>query len=49
MPKLSGKFPRYRRHRATGQAVVTLSGHDHYLGRYGTKTSANTIASSLSG
>ncbi len=39
MPKLLRRVPRYRRHKATGQAVVTLGGRDHYLGRYGTKTS----------
>ncbi len=27
-------IPKYRRHRASGQAVVTLSGRDVYLGRY---------------
>ena len=29
------RVPKYRRHRASGQAVVTLSGRDHYLGPYG--------------
>jgi integrase len=38
MPKLNS-VPKYRRHRATGQAVVTIAGRDHYLGRYGTKAS----------
>jgi integrase len=28
--------PSYRLHKPTGQAVVTLSGRDHYLGRHGT-------------
>jgi hypothetical protein len=27
-----GKLPAYRRHKATGQAVVTLGGKDYYLG-----------------
>ena len=31
--------PKYRRHRASGQAVVTLSGQDFYLGPHGTKAS----------
>jgi integrase len=31
--------PAYRKHKATGQAVVTLNGHDHYLGRHGSKES----------
>ena len=29
------KIPTYRLHKATGQAVVTLGDHDHYLGAYG--------------
>ena len=28
------RIPSYRRHRASGQAVVTLNGVDHYLGRW---------------
>jgi integrase len=28
------RIPSYRRHRASGQAVVTLSGVDHYLGKW---------------
>jgi integrase len=39
MPRLIRPVPRYRKHRASGQAVVTLSGRDHYLGPYGTKAS----------
>ncbi len=31
--------PTYRRHRASGQAVVTIGGVDHYLGTYGSKAS----------
>jgi hypothetical protein len=31
--------PSYRSHKATGQAVVTLNGKDHYLGRYATAES----------
>lgn len=27
-------LPKYRHHKSTNRAVVTLSGHDHYLGRY---------------
>lgn len=37
MPKLSP--PKYRKHKASGQAVVTLGGKDHYLGPYGAKAS----------
>ncbi|GMV98042.1 MAG: hypothetical protein AMXMBFR83_23950 [Phycisphaerae bacterium] len=35
----SHRTPSYRRHRASGQAVVTLSGQDHYLGMYGSRAS----------
>lgn len=31
--------PKYRKHRASGQAVVTLSGHDVYLGPHGSRVS----------
>src|SRR5262245_36288688 len=42
MPKLSDSaVPSYRKHKASGQAVVTLNGHDEYLGPYGTKASKN--------
>lgn len=39
MPKLTQAVPKYRKHRASGQAVVTIAGRDHYLGPYGTKAS----------
>ncbi|QDU56165.1 tyrosine-type recombinase/integrase [Aeoliella mucimassa] len=39
MPKLVQSVPKYRKHRASGQAVVTLCGVDHYLGPHGTKVS----------
>jgi integrase len=32
-------LPKYRKHKATGQAVVTLSGKDFYLGPHGSKAS----------
>lgn len=35
----AAKVPSYRRHRPTGQAVVTLNGKDHYLGKWNTKAS----------
>ncbi len=31
--------PKYRKHKKTGQAVVTLSGKDHYLGLFGSEAS----------
>jgi integrase len=39
MPNSFSSIPKYRKHKASGQAVVTLRGHDHYLGPYGTKVS----------
>lgn len=39
MPKLTNAVPKYRRHEASGQAVVTISGKDHYLGKFGSKAS----------
>jgi integrase len=39
MPRLVQALPRYRKHRASGQAVVTLNGVDFYLGPHGTKAS----------
>ncbi len=43
MPRFSDCFlpptPKYRTHRASGQAVVTLYGRDFYLGPHGTKAS----------
>ena len=40
MPKLSdSQAPSYRRHKQSGQAIVTLSGRDILLGKHGTKES----------
>jgi integrase len=40
MPRTAGiSTPKYRKHRATGQAIVTIAGRDHYLGPHGTKAS----------
>lgn len=39
MPKLIDSAPRYRRHKATGQAVVRLQGRDVYLGKYNSAAS----------
>src|SRR4051812_10641366 len=41
MPRLTQLSPSYRKHRASGQAVVTLNGQDFYLGTHGTKASRN--------
>jgi hypothetical protein len=39
MPRLSNSLPKYRKHKASGQAIVTLNGRDIYLGPHGTKAS----------
>ena len=39
MPRLTQAVPSYRRHRASGQAIVTIAGRDHYLGKFGSKSS----------
>ena len=39
MPKRKNKLPSYRFHKGSGQAVVTLSGKDIYLGVHGTEES----------
>jgi len=39
MSRLNQSLPRYRKHKASGQAVVHLSGEDFYLGPYGSKAS----------
>src|SRR6516164_4630814 len=35
----STRPPSYRKHKPTGQAVVTLNGKDHYLGRFNSPAS----------
>lgn len=39
MPKLARSVPSYRRHKQSGQAIVTLAGRDHLLGPYGSPAS----------
>jgi len=39
MPSLNNAIPKYRKHKGSGQAVVTIGGVDHYLGPHGTKAS----------
>ncbi len=39
MPKPARRVPTYRKHKPSGQAVVTLSGTDFYLGPHGSQTS----------
>ena len=35
MPRRTNSLPKYRKHRASGQAVVALDGQDFYLGPHG--------------
>jgi len=39
VPKLLNSLPKYRLHKASGQAIVTLDGQDFYLGPHRSKTS----------
>ncbi|MCA9148475.1 MAG: hypothetical protein KDA92_04220 [Planctomycetales bacterium] len=39
MPRLTSSLPKYRKHKVSGQAIVTLGGHDIYLGPHGTVAS----------
>jgi hypothetical protein len=39
MPTLRHSVPKYRKHRASGRAVVTIAGKDHYLGPWKSKAS----------
>ena len=39
MPRLVNRPPKYRHHKASGQAIVTIEGRDHYLGLYGSPES----------
>lgn len=39
MPRLKNAVPKYRRHKASGQAIVTIGGRDHYIGPHGTQAS----------
>lgn len=39
MPILKEELPKYRKHRASGQAIVTVQGHDFYLGPWNSKAS----------
>ncbi len=41
MPKPARRVPTYRKHKPSGQAVVTLCGTDFYLGPQNSQTSIN--------
>ena len=40
----SPKPPSYRLHKARGLAIVTIDGHDHYLGKFGSAESHERYA-----
>jgi integrase len=48
MPRLTRKHPSYRKHKASGNAVVTLDGKDHYLGPHGTPGSRDAYDKAVS-
>ena len=40
MPRIAGTLtPKYRKHKGSGQAIVTIGGRDHYLGPWKSKAS----------
>ncbi len=39
MPRLIYRIPKYRHHKRSGLAVVTIDGRDHYLGKHGSNES----------
>lgn len=39
MPKLTDSVPKYRKHKASGQAIVRIASRDHYLGPWKSKAS----------
>ena len=41
MPRLVHRAPKYRKHRASGQAFVKIDGKSVYLGPHGTRASRN--------
>lgn len=48
MPKLKNRVPSYRKHKATGQAVVTLDGRTFYLGKYNSAASRSEYSRLIS-
>jgi hypothetical protein len=41
VPRLVYSAPKYRKHKASGQAIVTICGTDHYLGPYRSQASVD--------
>ena len=48
IPPARRRIPKLGCHKATGQAVVRLNGHDHYLGRYGSAESKEAYDRAIS-
>lgn len=44
MPRRPRRIPSYRLHKFSGLAVVTIDGHDHYLGLHDTPESKQKYA-----
>ncbi len=47
MPQLTKSIPKYRKHRASGQAIVTLSGKDFYLGPWPTLPHLSLVVANM--
>lgn len=47
MPRLVRQPPKYSKHKASGQAVVTIGGVDIYLGRHGSRESREKYAQTI--
>ena len=48
MPRKRHRIPSLRHHKPSGQAVVTLDGRDHYLGKWGSDASQASYDSLIS-
>lgn len=47
MPRLANAVPKYRKHKQSGQAIVTINGRDHLLGPHNTKASTDAAKTLL--
>ena len=43
MPYPKNHVPKYRRHKVSAQAIVTIEGRDHYLGPWKSKASKGRV------
>ncbi len=46
-PSRNGRVPKYRLHKASGQAIVQIKGNRIYLGKYGTEKSRKRYAEEI--